>query len=289
MPSARPGMTTEAINRSSPRRWSSRRSPSCNTWGCGVPRRSPRDALLADGADGSRPSARFLTAPICFDGSAPRSDVEMAGKIAEMTRDHAAYAACEMVVFEQYQIGIAVLDLVMNIGPQTRPGGLENVVFRNDRPLRPAKHFIQQVEPKGVSRLGAEHVVGNAQRCYMTESGRLFRIERSFFGENASIFAKGVERPVALDVEVEIKPAADIRGRDAEEIDPLDVVGIVVVERKKVRQFPVQEIPAGGVVIETVVPIGMQADGLLAQWLAPGRRLHRRCGLMNDPGDGHDD
>jgi hypothetical protein len=140
-----------------------------------------------------------------------------------------------MVVFEQYQIRVAVLDAVINVRQKTRSGGLQNVMFRNDCAPRPAKHFIQQIKPKEMSRLGAEHVVGHAKDISVADTDHLCKIKSALLGKDASIFAEGVEWLVALDVQVKIKPAAHIHGDHAEQIDPLNFGGIVVVQRKKVR------------------------------------------------------
>lgn len=133
---------------------------------------------------------------------------------------------------------MTVFDSMINICPETRPGGLKDVIFRNDFSLRLAKHFFQYVEPEGMSRLGAKHVVGYAKSVPMPETGCLFRTEKIFLTENAAIFAKRIKGFVARDVQVEIEPAARIHHDDAEEINPLDVGGVFVIKRKKVRQFP---------------------------------------------------
>ena len=121
----------------------------------------------------------------------------------------------------------------------------------------------------------------------MAETDRLFRTESLFFTENAAIFEKRLEGVVARDVQVDIKPAAHIHDNDAEEIDSLDVGGVVVVERKNVRKFSTEDLPTGIVIIETVVPTWMPVQNPLAQWFAPGRRICRRRGLMYDFRNGH--
>ena len=121
----------------------------------------------------------------------------------------------------------------------------------------------------------------------MAETDRLFRTESLFFTENAAIFEKRLEGVVARDVQVDIKPAAHIHDNDAEEIDSLDVGGVVVVERKNVRKFSTEDLPTGIVIIETVVPTWMPVQNPLAQWFAPGRRIRRRRGLMYDFRNGH--
>ena len=138
-----------------------------------------------------------------------------------------------------------------------------------------------------MSRLGAEHVVGHAKGMSTTEMDRLFRTERLFFAENAAIFAKRLEGAVARDVQVDIEAAARIHGNDAEEIDSLDAGGVVVIERKKVREFSTEDLPTGIVIIEAVVPTWMPVQNPPAQWFAPGRRIRRRRGLMDDLGNGH--
>jgi hypothetical protein len=130
---------------------------------------------------------------------------------------------------------MTVFDSVINICPETWPGGLKDVIFRNDFSLCLAKHFFQYVKPEGMSRLGAKHVVGYAKSVSMPAMGCLFRTENLFLTENAAIFAKRIERFVARDVQVKIEPAARIHHNDAEEINPLDVGGVVVIKRKKVR------------------------------------------------------
>ena len=55
--------------------------------------------------------------------------MKMACKSAELTRDCAASAACEVVVFEEQEIWMMALDSVVNIYPKTWSGGLENVIF----------------------------------------------------------------------------------------------------------------------------------------------------------------
>ena len=92
---------------------------------------------------------------------------------------------------------------------------------------------------------------------------------------------------MARDVQVDIKAAARIHGNDAEEIDSLDVGGVVVIERKKVRKFSTEDLPTAIVIIEAVVPTWMPVQNPPAQWFAPGRRRRRRRGLMDDLGNGH--
>ena len=121
----------------------------------------------------------------------------------------------------------------------------------------------------------------------MTEMDRLFRTESLFFSKNAAIFTERLEGGVAGDVQVDIKAAAHIHGNDAEEIDSLDVRGVAVVEGKNVRKFSTDDLPTGLVIIVTVLPTRMPVQNLLAQWLAPGRRIRRGRGLMYDFRNGH--
>ena len=55
--------------------------------------------------------------------------MKMACKSAELTRDCAASAAYEVVVFEEQKIRMMVFDSVIDICPKTWSGGLENVIF----------------------------------------------------------------------------------------------------------------------------------------------------------------
>jgi hypothetical protein len=92
---------------------------------------------------------------------------------------------------------------------------------------------------------------------------------------------------VAVDIQVHIEPATPVYDYDAEEVNPLDVERVLVIERKQGREFPAEDLPTASLIIVSMVPARMQVQNPIAEWFAPGRGIRRLRGLMDDPRNGH--